>query len=61
MIQKNQTKKRDFHITIASNGKVVQTVAVSAESVREALKGAYSKICGWQAIDPEDLDTASIP
>lgn len=54
-IQKNQTVKRDYHITIAAGGKTQATVTVRAEGVRDALKQAYNKICGWQTVDAEEL------
>lgn len=55
-IQKNQTVKRDYRITVVdSTGKTQQTVVVRAEGVRDALKKAYEKVCGWQFAAP-DLD-----
>lgn len=58
MIQKNQTVRRDYHITIAdaASGKTVSTVQVRAEGVRDALKKAYEKVSGWQKTTPEPLE-----
>lgn len=56
MIQKNQTVRRDYHITISLDGKTVATVTVRAEGVRDACKKAYETISGWQMVNPEPLD-----
>lgn len=56
MIQKNQTVRRDYHITVSLGGKTVSTVQVRAEGVRDALKKAYEKVSGWQKTEVEVLD-----
>lgn len=57
MILKNQTVRREYHITIAdAAGKTVSTVQVRAEGVRDALKKAYEKVSGWQKTEVEVLD-----
>ena len=54
-IQKNNTQKRDYIVSVSLGNKLETTVAVRAEGVRDALRKAYSRVCGWQAV-PDDLD-----
>lgn len=56
-IQKNQTVRRDYMITVTdAKGKTQATVKVRAEGVRDALKQAHAKVTGWQGVPAEDLD-----
>lgn len=55
-IQKNQAVYHDYHIAVSKNGKLVTTIAVRGCTVNDALKRAYQKACGWQAIEPENID-----
>ena len=48
--------KRDYHISISSGGKVITTLLVSADRVRNSLKEAYIKESGRQGKDPEYLE-----
>lgn len=54
-IQKNNTQKRDYIVSVSLGNKLETTIAVRAEGVRDALRKAYSRVCGWQAV-PDDLD-----
>lgn len=54
-IQKNNTQKRDYIVSVSLGSKLETTIAVRAEGVRDALRKAYSRVCGWQAV-PDDLD-----
>lgn len=54
-MQKNNTQKRDYIVSVSLGNKLETTVAVRAEGVRDALRKAYSRVCGWQAA-PDDLD-----
>lgn len=55
-IQKNNTQKRDYIVSVSLGNKLETTVAVRAEGVRDAIRKAYSRVCGWQTV-PDDLDT----
>ncbi|MGN0180395.1 MAG: hypothetical protein ACI4DY_13310 [Monoglobaceae bacterium] len=48
-------RKRDYHITVAAGGKVITTLLVSADCVRNSLKEAYIEESGRQGKDPENL------
>lgn len=52
---KTNTRKRDYHVAISTDGKTVATVTVRAEGVRDACKKAYETISGWQMVKPEEL------
>lgn len=54
-IQKNNAQKRDYIVSVSLGNKLETTIAVRAEGVRDALRKAYSRVCGWQAV-PDDLD-----
>lgn len=55
---KTNTVKRDYHVAVTDgHGKNYATVTVRAEGVRDALKKAYEKVCGWQTVPPEVLDS----
>ena len=55
---KTNTRKRPYKVAVSEGGKVHATVTVTAEGVRDALKKAYEKVCGWQAVPPDDLPEA---
>ena len=48
--------KRDYHISISSGGKLITTLLVSADCVRNSLKEAYIKESGRQGKEPEYLE-----
>ena len=50
---KTNTKKHDYRVVVQMKGVTITTVAVTAEGVRDALKKAYEKVSGWQAVTPE--------
>lgn len=54
-MQKNNTQKRDYIVSVSLGNKLETTIAVRAEGVRDALRKAYSRVCGWQAV-PDDLE-----
>lgn len=54
-MQKNNTQKRDYIVSVSLGNKLETTVAVRAEGVRDAIRKAYSRVCGWQGV-PDDLD-----
>ena len=54
-MQKNNAQKRDYIVSVSLGNKLETTIAVRAEGVRDALRKAYSRVCGWQAV-PDDLD-----
>lgn len=55
-VQKNQVQTHDYHIAVSKNGKLITTIAVRGSTVNDALKKAYHRACGWQALEPENLD-----
>lgn len=48
---KTQTVKRDYHIAVSHDGKLITTVQVRAATAREALQEAYRTVSGWQFQD----------
>jgi len=55
-IQKNQTVRRDYRITVSDpNGKTYTTVQVRAEGVLDALKKACETVSGWQGVKQDSL------
>ena len=54
-IQKNNTQKRDYIVSVSLGNKLETTISVRAEGVRDAIRKAYSRVCGWQGV-PDDLD-----
>lgn len=57
---RTNTRKRDYHITITLDGKVVDTFAAHTDSVLNALKSAYEQCCGYRKVtreNPPELHT----
>lgn len=52
---KTNVRRETYYITVYRGAKLEQTVQVTAEGVRDALKKAYEKVSGWQGVPPDDL------
>lgn len=52
---KTHTVKSDYHIIVEKKGKPLVTFTVHADTVSNALKGAYEANCGWQQLPVENL------
>ena len=53
---KINVRQRDYIVAVnGPDGKVHATVQVHAQGVRDALKKAYEKVSGWQALPADDL------
>lgn len=47
---KTNTRKKDFHISITVDGKVIDTFVARTDSVLTALKSAYEQCCGYRKV-----------
>lgn len=52
---KTNTRKRDYHIAITLDGKLIDTFGAHTDSVLNALKSAYEQCCGYQGKPREPL------
>lgn len=52
---KKNVRKQDYRVIVQMKGVTITSVSVSAESVRDAIKKAYEKVSGWQAVTPEEM------
>lgn len=52
---KTNTRKRDYHIAITLDGKLIDTFVAHTDSVVNALKSAYEQCCGYTFTPREPL------
>lgn len=52
---RTNVRRDTYYITVSRGDKLEQTVQVTAEGVRDALKKAYEKVSGWQGVPPDEL------
>jgi len=52
---KTNTRKRDYHIAITMDGKIVDTFVAHTDSVLNALRSAFEQCAGYTRIPKEPL------
>ena len=51
---RTNTRKKDYHISITVDGKVIDTFVARTDSVLNALKSAYEQCCGYRRVTREN-------